>query len=369
MDAPGGRLTRLRARPQEARPAPAEALVAALPTPLLLLDGAGTILDGNAAAEAFLNLSRQVVIGMGVEEAIGHALRGVPTDTPFVAYDLPLALPGGRRVRADLMAGPLPEWPGWRVLTIHPLPGAVPLARAAGQSGVAPGAAGVAAVLAHEIKNPLSGIRGAAQLLERDDDPDGAALTRLIREEVDRVAALLDRMEDLSDTRPLALAPQNIHAVLDHALTVARQGFARDAQIREVYDPSLPPVLGHRDSLVQVVINLLKNAVEATDGRGTIMLTTAYRHGLHMLTGNGAGRRPLPIELCVVDDGPGAPPGVAAHLFDPFVSSKAAGKGLGLAVVHKLVADMGGLIDYAREPRDGREHTVFRLMLPRAARS
>jgi two-component system, NtrC family, nitrogen regulation sensor histidine kinase GlnL len=222
-------------------------------------------------------------------------------------------------------------------------------------------------MLAHEIKNPLSGIRGAAQLLETVVDPDHAPLTRLIRDEVDRVAELIDRMEGFTDTRPLDLAPQNIHAILEHARAVATRGFADTVRVREVYDPSLPDILGHRDSLVQVLINLLKNAAEALGSLGgTITITTAYRHGLHVRGADGEPRRSLPIEVCVIDDGPGARTDIAAHLFDPFVTSKPTGRGLGLALVQKLIADHGGLIEYAREGRP--ERTVFRILLPRVER-
>lgn len=363
-----GRLIRLRAR-ADVRPAPAEVMLSALPTPLLLIDQGGVILDTNVAAETLLNLSRTAVIGMEVFDAIGHDLRSMPIDTPFVAYDLNIELPGHRPVRADLMAAPLTDWPGWRLVTIHPHPSAAPIARRSGQAGGALTAAGAAALLAHEIKNPMSGIRGAAQLLESNADSAGQALTRLIRDEVDRVTALIDRMEGFTDTRPLDVAPQNIHAILGHARAVAAQGFAQNVTIRESYDPSLPPILGHRDSLVQVVINLLKNAVEAMgEAGGTITLTTAYRHGMRVLTAGGDGRRMLPIEVCVIDDGPGAPPEIAQHLFDPFVSSKRAGRGLGLALVEKLIGDQGGLVEYARETRVGGERTVFRLLLPRAPR-
>ncbi len=376
---PQGRLIRLRAR-GEARPAPAEVLLAALPTPVLVIDEEGVILDANAAAEALLNLSRNGVIGMELGEVIGHDLSHRPSDTPFVAYDLELALPGHRHQRADLMAAPLSDWPGWRIVTIHTYPAAQPIVRRSGQAAGVLAAAGAATLLAHEIKNPLSGIRGAAQLLDANADADARALTRLIRDEVDRVTALIDRMEGFTDTRPLDLAPQNIHAILDHAVAVAVRGFGDDIVFRKAYDPSLPPVLGHRDSLVQVLINLLKNAAEAMrpakggdsgggGGGGVVTLTTAYRHGIRVLAPQGQAGRSLPIEVCVIDDGPGAPPGIAAHLFDPFVSSKRAGRGLGLALVEKLVADQGGIVDYARESRDGGpERTVFRLLLPRAPR-
>nr|WP_223799800.1 ATP-binding protein [Sphingomonas nostoxanthinifaciens] len=361
---PEGRLIRLRAR-ADARPAPAEALLTALPTPLLVVDEEGVILDANVAAETLLNLSRSVIIGMHIHDATGHHLRSVPNDTPFVAYDLEVTLPGQRQQRADLTAAPLGDWPGWRVVTIHSHPAAGPIARRSGHAGAARTAAGAAAMLAHEIKNPLAGIRGAAQLLETNADADGRALTRLIRDEVDRVVALIDRMEDFTDTRPLATSPQNIHALLDHARAVAAAGFGAQVHVRSAYDPSLPPVLGDRDSLVQILINLIKNAAEALgETGGTILLTTAYRHGISMLTDGGDGRRHLPIEVCVIDDGPGAPDEISEHLFDPFVSSKRQGRGLGLALVEKLVSELGGMVEYAREGMP--ERTVFRLLLPRA---
>lgn len=366
MDLPQGRLTRLRAR-GDARPAPAEALLAALPTPLLLIDHEGLILDANVAAETLLNLSSSAVVGMQIDEAIGQDLRAVPSDTPFVAYDQEIVLPGNRHHRADLMSAPMPAWPGWRVVTIHAHPSAAPIARRGGHAGGALTAAGAAALLAHEIKNPMSGIRGAAQLLEANIDDAGRSLTQLICDEVDRVTALIDRMEGFTDTRPLQTGPQNIHLILAHACAVALRGFGNNIIIKEAYDPSLPPVLGHRDSLVQVLLNLLKNASEAIgEGGGTVTLTTAYRHGVHMVTG-GEGRRSLPIEVCIIDDGPGAPPEIAEHLFDPFVSSKRAGRGLGLALVEKLITDQGGMVEYAREGLP--ERTVFRILLPRATRA
>ncbi len=226
-------------------------------------------------------------------------------------------------------------------------------------------AAAAASLLAHEIKNPLSGIRGAAQLLQSGAGPEQTELTRLITGEVDRIAGLIDRMEGLSDTRPRPSEPLNIHTVLGHARDVARAGFAKDRVIRELYDPSLPDVLGNRDALVQVLLNLLKNAAEATGEGGTITLTTAYRHGVTITTLNRRSERlALPIEFCVVDDGPGAPDALVPHLFDPFITSKASGSGIGLALVDKLVTGMGGIVEYAREGSPQR--TVFRVLLPRA---
>nr|WP_253201540.1 ATP-binding protein [Sphingomonas quercus] len=341
---------------------------ATLPTAVLVLDPDGLIAEANIAAEALLNLSRPALVGRPVEELIGHPLTSMPVDQPFAAYDLEVALPGRRKAQVDLMAAPLPERPGWRAITIH---GRTPQALAGRRTEREAGtltAVGAAAMLAHEIKNPLSGIRGAAQLLESGADEGGRALTALIRNEVDRITALIDRMEGFTDTRPLERGPQNIHAILGHVRDVARQGFAAGCTVREIYDPSLPEVYGHRDSLVQIFMNLVKNAVEAMEREGimngTITLTTAYRHGISMGSSKSARTRiNLPIEVCVIDEGPGAPQAIGAHLFDPFISSKRSGGGLGLTLVDKLVGDHDGVIEYRREGDP--ERTVFRLLLPR----
>ena len=368
MALPGSGLIRLGRRrapaPVPGIPAFGE-LFAVLPTPTLVIDPLGMAAEANVASETLLNLGRTAIIGRPIEEMIGHPLTSMPNDSPFSAYDLEITLPDGRQPRVDLMAAPLADHPGWRAITLH---GRVPahiVGRRTEREGGKMTAIGAAAMLAHEIKNPLSGIRGAAQLLDASADAGSRDLTQLIRDEVDRVAALIDRMEGFTDTRDLPLSPQNIHSILGHACEVARRGFARDIVIREEYDPSLPEVLGHRDSLVQVLINLLKNAAEAmgeqADGR--IVLRTAYRHGVSFVKQGGDGKMSLPIEVCVIDNGPGAPPEIGEHLFDPFVTSKRTGSGLGLALVDKLITDQGGIVEYAREGRP--ERTVFRLLLPR----
>ncbi|HWW66010.1 MAG TPA: ATP-binding protein [Sphingomonadaceae bacterium] len=349
----------------------ADELVAALPMPLLVIDPAGNVRDANGASETLFNLSRAGIVDRPIEELLGRPLDTVTIDAPFAAYDLEVVLPVNRPQRIDLHVAPMPERPGWRVATLHGR-GPAHLAGRRGERGTLT-AVGAAAMLAHEIRNPLSGISGAAQLLESNAGPSSRDLIRLIRGEVDRVAALIDRMEGFTDTRRLDLAPQNIHAILGYAREVAGNGFARDIRIREIYDPSLPAVQGDRDALIQIFINLIKNASEAMTNEegdlsckgGVITLRTAYRHGVSVRLGEeGSERRPLPIEVCVIDEGPGAPPELAEHLFDPFVTSKRRGGGLGLALVDKLVTDHGGMIEYAREGRP--PHTVFRLLLPRA---
>nr|MBA3898070.1 two-component sensor histidine kinase [Sphingomonadaceae bacterium] len=289
-------------------------------------------------------------------------LEGVRGEAMFAAFDCMVEGPRGRRLRVDFHTAALPDHDGWRLVSLHG-----GSAQAMGdRRSFARTATGAAAMLAHEIKNPLSGIRGAAQLLDEGADEGARAMTRLIRDEVDRIAGLIDRMEQFTDSRALQRKPENIYAIIDHVRALAVKGFGRAVTFRDAFDPSLPPVFVHRDSMVQVVLNLVKNACEAVPaGQACVVtLTTGYRHGV-AVAGEGGVRLSVPIELCVIDDGPGPPPGIAEHLFEPFVSSKSSGRGLGLALVDKLVRDNGGIVQFAREGDP--ERTVFRLLLPRAA--
>jgi two-component system nitrogen regulation sensor histidine kinase GlnL len=219
----------------------------------------------------------------------------------------------------------------------------------------------MAAMLAHEVKNPLSGIRGAAQLLEQDTDEAGRELTQLICDETDRIVALVDRMEAFSEHAPISRSEVNIHEVLDRVRKIGQSGFARHVRIAEEYDPSLPSVYGDRDLLLQVFLNLVKNAAEAApEAGGEILLTTAYRHGLRLAVPGGDGRRHLPLMVSIADNGGGIPDDLKPHLFDPFVTTKRKGTGLGLALVAKVIGDHGGVIEFDSQPR----RTVFRVFLP-----
>ncbi len=344
-------------------------LLAALPVAVLLVDPAGRIGYANSEAELLLNISERAMQGHRLDHVMvppaGYGDRRAGLG--FAVYDSVVETTRGGRVRIDFIEAMIADHPGWRIITLHN--GAASRRLGQADRAAARSAVGAAAMLAQEIKNPLSGIRGAAQLLANSASGDDAAeLTTLIVTEVDRIAALIDRMQDFTDTRPLSLGAHNVYPMLDHARRVALAGFARGMTIEERFDPSLPAVMVDPDALMQVMINLLKNAREATlrQADARIKLTTAYRHGMAVPATPGKPRQRLPIELCVIDNGPGAPADIADHLFDPFVSGKPEGQGLGLALVEKLVRDMGGIVQYAREGTP--EQTVFRILLPAAAR-
>ncbi|TPG42961.1 PAS domain-containing protein [Sphingomonas koreensis] len=342
-------------------------LLAALPVAVLTVDRQGRIAHANAECEALLNMSERAMIGQLLEAVLTPPAFDTRRDgRALAAFDTEIETSRAGRIRLDYLEAEVADPQGWRTITLHHAATSRRIGLTADRASGAHAAIGAAAMLAHEIKNPLSGIRGAAQLIAGSGDANGD-LTTLITTEVDRIAALIDRMQDFTDTRPLTPTSHNIYPLLDHVRRVARAGFARDVPIEEQFDPSLPAVLADGDAVLQVMLNLLKNACEAVRGRATgrVMLTTAYRHGMAVSAAQGAPRRPLPIEICVIDNGDGAPPEIAGHLFEPFVSAKPEGQGLGLALVDKLVRDMGGIVQYGREGDP--VHTVFRVLLPRAS--
>jgi len=328
----------------------------------MVIDPDDCISHANALAEGLLNLSHRLMVGQPLSAILPPPGDARSRDNHELAvFDTEIATPRGHRIRVDFVETEIANHPGWRAIALHTSASSRRLGHSADRAGGARAAVGAAAMLAHEIKNPLSGIRGAAQLLGPGE------LTELITTEVDRIAALIDRMQDFGDTRPRPVSAHNIYPLLGHARGVALAGFARGITIEERFDPSLPPALIDGDALLQIVINLLKNAHEAVkeEHDPRITITTAYRHGMAVSVAPGRPRQPLPIEICVVDNGPGAPVDIAEHLFEPFVSGRRDGQGLGLALVDKLMRDMGGIVQYAREGHP--ETTVLRLLLPRAA--
>ena len=263
----------------------------------------------------------------------------------------------------DIFGGLLPESPELTVLMLQQRSMAQMIERQLTHRAAARSVSGLAAVLAHEIKNPLSGIRGAAQLIEPALGDEDRGLAQLICAETDRIRNLVDRMEVFGDDRPLAKEPVNIHSVLSHVKQLAGTGFARNVRISEEYDPSLPSIDGNRDKLVQAFLNLVKNAAEAIAERGEpgrIVLSTAFRPGVRLAVAGSDARVSLPLCIEVEDNGPGIPDSIKPHLFDAFVTTKRTGTGLGLALVAKIVGDHGGIIECESEPK----RTVFRILLP-----
>ena len=342
-------------------------LFAALPVATLVLDPESCMAHATGAAEPVLGFSERALIGKPLGDVIvpppGYVARR--KGHGFAAYDVDMERLRGGRLRGDFVETLVVDHDGWRIVTLHEAPQSRRLGHGPERGAGARAAIGAAAMLAHEIKNPLSGIRGAAQLIASGiDEPE--PLTTLITTEVDRIAALIDRMEDFTHNRPLRLAPANIYPLLGHVRRVAEAGFGRDVTIVERYDPSLPPVMTDPDAFQQIMLNLLKNAAEAIEKKSDrqIVIGTAFRHGMAASPAPGQPRRPLPIEIAVIDNGPGAPDDIVEHLFEPFVTGKREGRGLGLPLVEKLVGEMGGIVQYDREGDP--PHTIFRILLPRA---
>src|SRR5436190_8506906 len=348
----------------------ADAVLNALPLPVVTVAPDGKIADANVAAESFfeasaLLLRRQMLRDLvpfgspllALVEQVRH--RGAAVNEYKVDLSTPRN-PGDRLV--DLHVAPLPERLDHVVVMLQERTIADKMDRQLTHRGAARSVSALAAMLAHEIKNPLSGIRGAAQLLKQSAGDDDRTLTRLICDEADRIVKLVDRMEVFTDERPIERQPVNIHVVLDRVKKLAQSGFARHIKFNETYDPSLPPVFANRDQLIQVFLNLVKNAAEAIgdQGDGQIELTTAYRPGVRLQVAGSKTRVPLPLEFCVKDNGAGVPADLLPHLFDPFVTTKPTGTGLGLALVAKIVGDHGGIIECESQPR----HTIFRVLMP-----
>ncbi len=336
----------------------------ALPFPAFVIGAGGDIDEVNDAAESFCMASRRQMSGKplarfagngsAVEDAVEQARGGVRS---VVLHDVKIGWGGQPRGVVNVQATRLGE--GEVLLMLHPRSIADKMDRSLSHRNAARSVAGMAAMLAHEIRNPLAGISGAAQLLSSTLSSEDRELTAVIEDEAKRIGDLVNRVEAFGEMGPGVVEPVNIHDIIDRAKRAAAAGFAAHMRFQEAFDPSIPPTAGSADQLMQVVINLLKNAAEAAPEGGVITLKTAYRPGVR-LSLPGKRSQSLPIEILIKDNGPGIAAGILEDVFEPFVSTKASGTGLGLSLVSKIMADHGGVVD-CKSDSNG---TDFRLLLP-----
>ena len=345
-----------------------EDVVGALPYPVIVVNGDGDIDYLNGPAENFFQQGKNILVGGSIggvlppDSPVHSLLAQVRTEGVSISeYDVDLTLQRGGGRGLSIHVAPFGDELGAAVMSFHAQGTARNMERQLSHRSAARSVSAMAAMLAHEVKNPLAGIRGAAQLLERVVKGPDQDLARLICGETDRINALVDRMGGFVADGPLDRSAVNIHEVLERVQRSAEAGFARHVKFFNDYDPSLPPVVGNRDQLIQIFLNLVKNAAEATPRtNGEIILKTAFRQGVRVAVAGGEGRVHLPLMISVSDNGSGMSGEIARHLFDPFITTKSGGAGLGLALVAKLIDDHGGIIEFDTNPRG----TDFRVFLP-----
>ena len=345
-----------------------EAIWTSLPVPCVVLDEGNFIKDINPAAESFFNASKRslenvylwhrLTIGQSLQENFSDARDNA---SQLFVNDVLVDTGVNSAVQCNLKLAPLLSLSGYMILLIAPHELAGRLTQTQKVKSAAKSAIGMAEMLAHEIKNPLAGITGAAQLLSMNLPSNDLELTDLIVAETRRILKLLEQVEQFGNLRTPYFRELNLHDALDRARRSAQLGFGAHMQFFEDYDPSLPPVYGDVDQLLQVFLNLLKNASEAASAKGgAIRLRTFYEHSFKLRRSDGSGQvLPLQIEIC--DDGPGLPFEIRNDIFDPFVSGKQSGTGLGLALASKIISDHNGWLCVDSEPGN----TVFRISLPR----
>ena len=342
---------------------------ASLPIPTLLIDPEDHVQDVNPAAEGFFNASARNIVGAPVWDlvAVDYPLedafvRARDSGTALFVNDVDVG--SGQRApqKSALQIAPLQGSPGHMIMMISAREMSGRMTQNHSVKSAAKSAIGMAEMLAHEIKNPLAGITGAAQLLSMNLGADELELTDLIVAESRRIVKLLEQVEQFGNLSEPVRNPVNLHDVLDRARRSALLGFGSQMKIVEDYDPSLPPAWGDKDQLLQVVLNLLKNASEAAgDEGGTIRLHTYFEHSFRMRRADGSGQS-LPLQIEVIDDGPGLPENIKGDIFDPFVSGRENGTGLGLALVSKIISEHDGWISVDSVPGQ----TIFRISMPRA---
>ena len=359
-------MTAVRQRPDSSQ------LLAAIPVPVLLIGPDNVIAFANDASEAFFGRSRRKLEGQPVVSVLAFdssrmnaALTSSEND--ISAQDMELQTPHGS-ITVDINISVLPGDPEWRIALISPRHGGREHISEHKDSGQQQ-AMGAPAILGHEIKNPLAGIKGAAQLLARRVDAKDQPLTELIVNEVDRIVRLLDQMQKLGRSEPAELVSANVHLFIERAIRSIRAANRAMPELSINYDPSLPEVMIDADGMVQILINLMQNAVDALDGRldGVIGISTRFVISGALREADMDRRSiKLPVEIAISDNGPGVPAHIGEELFSPFVTTKRDGRGLGLAIVRKLVSQMNSRIVFERD--EAKAQTQFRLFLPVAGK-
>jgi two-component system nitrogen regulation sensor histidine kinase GlnL len=354
-----------------------------LPQPVLAVGEHRFVTYANFAAQEFFGVGLSVLRRQHIERimpfgspVVGLIERCIDDGVSFNEYGIDLTMPtaigqtalqpGGQTAErmVDLHVTPSQKNDErLALIVVQPRSVAHHIDRQLTHRGAARSVSAMSAMLAHEIKNPLSGIKGAAQLLESDAAPENVELTQLIISETDRIAGLVDRFEVFTDSHADMEEAVNVHAVLGNVRLLASNGFGGHVKFVEDYDPSLPAVQGNKNMLTQAFLNLVKNAAEAADGKkAEIKLVSSFRPGVRLSLPGRAKPVSLPLEFTVIDNGPGVPEDIRGHLFDPFVTTKVTGTGLGLALVAKIIGDHGGTIEC--DSRPGR--TAFCVRLPTA---
>ncbi len=347
------------------------AIVSCLPSPIFLINAEGAIEYINPAAENLLQRSRKIILGQQAADII-HFKDSRINDAIsrcggiLTAQNMELLIHGSAPALVDLSMEPLDGFENHTILSLHVQPPARALVAAQDRGGEQ-AAIGAPSILSHEIKNPLAGIKGAAQLLAKKADERSRPMLSLIVNEVDRIARIIDEIQHLGSRKPPNLQACNIHVLLDRAIQSLRAANPHPPDIKINFDPSLPDVIVDRDAMLQILINLLQNATDAlreTDDRQIIVTTRFVMSGALRAPDQAGDARSvkLPVEISIADNGAGVPDHIKDELFSPFVTTKRDGQGLGLAIVQKLVRDMNARVSYERSENSAQ--TVFRLMLP-----
>lgn len=355
-----------------------EIVLNSLTDAILTIDGANRFTFANAAAEQLIGSSFPILSRKKLEDI-------VPFDSPLMAlveqsrhksaviteYDVNIGNPKIGDLKIDvhvsrLIADPENLDDGSLLIQLQQRTIAQKINQQHTHRNSTRLVSGMAAMLAHEIKNPLSGIKGSAQILAQEVSDDDKPLTDLISEEVDRICNLVDRMEIFTDHRQIDKKEINIHKILEHVIKLAKNGFGKHVNFVEIYDPSLPETYGDKGALIQVFLNLVKNSCEAVPKKtGQVTITTSYRQGVRIAASDSEEILNLPLEICIIDNGSGIPEEIKADIFDPFVTTKSGGTGLGLPLVAKTIADHRGLIEC--ESDAGK--TTFKLLMPAVTKS